>query len=654
MPNNHNPWVRQLPEWHGTGKGGVRSPYRGGGQPTGETIRTPVIVRLDELARDLAAGRPSPRWVYLVGGPGNGKSEAVEAFIGFLDGYLQASNAVVTVARTKFTAASGIPRKVEIDGSEIEGSAAEAFVRRVGRLVIVQDASSLETDGTAGQALLDDLVDLERGSGRVPATYICCVNRGILADACRRAYGLGPNNPAFRVLKTIVEATAFRIGTAQGSRPPCWPTSNSRLACWPLDVTSLFEEFEGVRAPGETLIAAATDEARWEFAGGCSDCDSRDYCPFRANATSLRDADSRKAFVALVRRGELASSERFNFRSALSLVAESIVGDWPDFSGLRDPCEWVHELVEQVTRDPPSRIDAIRSSLRLMERLTPHAVFPERGPTALEEEVHRSAVESRCLVTGWSLTASPNASFSGNTTLRHATLPRVLSPLDPAWYSPLSRDDELRVVEDDYGQGVAEGNSAFAPRLTKIEQSFLSWLAIAEQEWVGTSPVESRRAHQAQRYLRGWAASIVKRSLAIKKGEHNFGTFLAEYESGLRDRQRLLIHIRNPLERVLGTPLFRFGVMESFGRPPLTEGDALVLLTNKPGLSLRPAPPATAQAPAHDFPGPVRRELRHSLDVRRVPRSTTSGRRLHEQQPPPDREGCSGQGETEEGWSCLP
>jgi hypothetical protein len=607
VPRNSNPWVRALLDWHGYGIGGVRVPFRSAGRPSGGTIRTPVIDRLDELATDLAAGASTPRWIFLVGGPGNGKSEAVEAFIKALDSAFDGGGALTTLARTKFTATTGVARRIELLASELDGQLGANFEGSIGRLVIVQDASAMDTQGDSGQALVDDLVELSPIEPNRSPIYLCCVNRGVLADACRRAYQGGPNSRTFTTLRSVIEATAFRLGTYSGPRPTCWPLADGRVACWPLDVSSLFEVVAGAAPPGDVLFAQATTADKWESPGRCTDCDARALCPFRENAARLRDSAVRGSLVRIVRRGELASGERLNFRAALSLVAESIVGDWPDFAGLRDPCEWVHEQVDWATAQPPNSLDALRAELRLLFRLTPHAIFREFGSLALAAEIQGDASDrNRATTTG--LLSEANRVFgSGNSSLRNSTLPQVLSPLDPAWYSPekYSPGDpktDLRRVEDAYSQGMTSGNAVYASEVSTIELQVLQSIELAEREWASPTASEARAARRAQRWLRGWASALVKRSIAIRTGQHMFEGYLADYESGLRVMGRLQGYIEQPLRSIVGRSTFQFGVMETFGRAVHKDVSSLLLHSGSPGITLTPAPSADQHSPAHDFP----------------------------------------------------
>lgn len=602
MPRNSNPWVRALLNWHGYGIGGVRVPFRDAGRPSGHTIRTPVIDRLEELAKELAAGKDAPRWIFLVGGPGNGKSEAVEAFIVFLDEALDAKGEVVKLAKAKFTSTPGVSRRVELLASELGGASAPGFARTIGKLIVVQDASAMDTQGDSGQALVDDLAGFSLADSTSPTVYLCCVNRGVLASACRLAYAAGAGSRTFATLKAIIDATAFRLGTASGPRLSCWPLADSRVACWPLDVSSLLDLSGGTGPPGDLLLAEAAAVDKWETAGACSDCDARHLCPFRENARRLREPASRAALVKLVRRGELASGERLNFRSALSLVAEAVVGDWPDFSGLRDPCEWVHELSEEVEKEAPASATAIRASLRLMSRLTPHAIFRDRGSQALLELVQSSAVESGRTTTVSLISEAGRVLTSGNSSLLHSTLPQVLSPLDPGRCSPGEQTSVLRRVEDEYSQGVADGNGAFRGELTSIELQVLQSIEIAEAEWDSAAVPEAQEARRAQRWLRGWASCLVKRSIATRTCHHLHEEFLTEYEAGLREKAKLLAYIEEPLRSVVGRSTFRFGVMESFGRALQLDGSSLMLHSGSPGITLQPAPSVDPHAPAHDFP----------------------------------------------------
>src|ERR1700746_1983380 len=103
MPDNLNPHGVALLSSHGHAGGGVDVPFQAQGNPLGQIIQTPLVRRLRDLASDIAADADSrPRWVFLVGGPGNGKSETVQDFLAQLDASLEAGGALIAVLRQAF------------------------------------------------------------------------------------------------------------------------------------------------------------------------------------------------------------------------------------------------------------------------------------------------------------------------------------------------------------------------------------------------------------------------------------------------------------------------------------------------------------------------------------------------------------------------
>ena len=76
-----------LLDWAGHRDGGVKKPFStSSGRPTHDLIETNLTRRLRHWASDLSMGQDGvPMAMFLVGGPGNGKTDAIETAIGFLD-----------------------------------------------------------------------------------------------------------------------------------------------------------------------------------------------------------------------------------------------------------------------------------------------------------------------------------------------------------------------------------------------------------------------------------------------------------------------------------------------------------------------------------------------------------------------------------------
>jgi len=128
-----------LLEWAGHRSGGVRRLFdKGSGRPSGTVIRTSLLERLEAWVESIVDGvTDAPRIVLLVGGPGNGKTEAVEATIHAIDQKLNGGNLLARAFEPLFAPDSGkaVPRLAQVDVSSLLKRAS------IGTLAIVQDAS---------------------------------------------------------------------------------------------------------------------------------------------------------------------------------------------------------------------------------------------------------------------------------------------------------------------------------------------------------------------------------------------------------------------------------------------------------------------------------------------------------------------------------
>ena len=436
MPANLNPRVVELLSWHGHAKGGVHVPFQQASNPVGRTIETSLVQRLRTLAGDIA-GNPasSPRWIFLVGGPGNGKSQTVQDFLEHLDTALGLGGALSAALSVRFAPTGLMPRKVEVLPQDL-GNAAARFAASVGRLMVVQDATATETAlGNAANELALDLADLITTPSTPPMpVFIACANRGLLARAMNEAFrAFGQSNPVTQLLAGIIQASSLGRETLEG-RKPCWPIeADPRFACWPLDVESLLVG-GAVEAPFQSMLATAVDSTAWETAGRCQDCTSRDICPFVQNTQWLRDHSTSRNLVATLRRGELARGQRWNFRDAFSLVAELIVGQWSDFGNEVHPCQWVHQAAAASKSTPPST----QGVASLVQRLYPHALF-RRGPhlQAVLGFLANRTVDRQAQPLTFQLLEAFSANGRGESTKPiREILARDYARLDPASYTP--------------------------------------------------------------------------------------------------------------------------------------------------------------------------------------------------------------------------
>jgi hypothetical protein len=194
-------------------------------------LRTRLIERLECWAKDIAsATTEAPRILLLVGGPGNGKTEAIEHTIKHLDEALGAGGNLVARLAREFHPPAGLPVPRMVRASLEDFSPGWPGLE----LGIVQDASvTANHEGkTAPELLLDELSGLlDAGNASL---YLCCVNRGVLDDALILALDRGLDREQ-SLLEDITRSVSL-----SSDAPSCWPLEgHGTVAIWPMDAESL-------------------------------------------------------------------------------------------------------------------------------------------------------------------------------------------------------------------------------------------------------------------------------------------------------------------------------------------------------------------------------------------------------------------------------
>lgn len=578
------------------------------GNPLGSIVETSLIVKLKKLAGQLVAGDPDvPRWIFLVGGPGNGKSEAIDSFIRELDELSCAQSELIDIARESFVAGELTPRRVDIP---LQASRNTELAKNIRALVVIQDASAVNGPGAkAEEELVDDLLDLATSPVGKEPVFICCANRGLVARArtalqTLERYEWARESDIAQLLSRLLTATGLGTSSLSIDRPSCWPIElvnsglDKKFAAWPLDLDSIAAVDSG-EPPIERMIAEAASEVHWGSNSECFDCSSQSMCPFFENARQLRESDVRKNLLRLIRHGELASGQRWNFRDAFSLCAELIIGQRSDFSdgaNRIDPCDWVHQQVDNVHGDSAS--ERVFATWSLSLRLYSIALFPnwpDLGEGFRKKDFANSATTSRVIEL-----------FSERQLDKGAHVRNFLSTdfsrhLDPALTTPASSHELLRSIEDEFSQSIKQGSAQFNAQLGLIIGELLKAMEASEEEWLEQYHF-TRSARNAVETLRVLSSTIVKRFLGVKLGHYKNKDLLVDYEKVCNDRWRLQ-ELIEPLRTVLA-PDDRFdgSLVRVFGQPPLDSKRDVSVTHNLGAIVPREAPSTKDEKPGHDLP----------------------------------------------------
>lgn len=609
-----NPYAAELLGWHAHAEGGVSVPFRGRGRPLGRIVETTLYSNLKRAAEAIKAAEPGPRWLFLVGGPGNGKSQMVEEFARFLDA--AAPGAGLVGALEAAFGADPVPRRVDFSIPE-PGEGDWAFRQ----LTIIQDASSSDrADGNGAALLVDDLEGLLAGDRPASHVFVCSANRGLLARAVRAS---GTSSAARGLLREVFRWTGLGEEALLDPKHETWPLSvegtiPGLVAAWPLDAESLLAG----QAPGiSQLLDEATKQEHWE-AGACGTCPSRVLCPVLANAVMLRDPGVSGGLVKVLRRAELASGQRINFRMAFSMVAELMVGDASDFIEAPDrtPCGWVHAKVALASEDTKRGVAAVAEllaheyafALVPLPTLDPRASFSEDATTAgagAASEVFRGLEAAEA--TRRTRAATP---------VRELVRDTIASVIDPGAWSPTAPADPLRVVEDAFAQGISEGVDAWptAAPPTDLELKLINHLRRAEEEaeerFAAVGRVAAQRVAAAGRVS---AATTAKRCIGVRLGVTSQDELLGAYENAIRSPGPLHA-LRSILKDVIGNQRFVADALAGFGSVESNGSTAKLRALPMTIGQILPAPPLSAERAAHDLPVVVI-ELQPAPDPRHRP-----------------------------------
>lgn len=601
---------KEFIEWAGHHSGGVKRLFDDlSGRPGRELLRTSLITRLERWTIDVAAGSlGTPRILLLVGGPGNGKTEAIEHTIKYLDQSLGAAGRLVAQLARDFHPPVGVPvpRTVRVDAGSL------ALPVRELELAIVQDASAKAGGGgrAAPELLLDELSELLAETG--PSFYLCCVNRGVLDDALVLALDRGRGEEQ-ALLETIAQSVSLSATPAS-----CWPLDGyPQVAIWPMDAESLLvTPSDGFRAPAATLLDHVTDGQHWPTAGTCV---AGARCPFCYSQSILSREEHRDSLLRILRWYELASGKRWSFRDLFSLVSYLLAGTEHGIQGAKGgPCAWAEALARQddASKQAPK---AKRSDLAAIFHLATsgyqHALFHrwDHGIVAtLGQDLKELGLGDHDQQVLRTLQGLHHFLLERKKPYLPATIGAVLDDLaglmDPALASPdgsvaLSGRTTTMLWDLDsrFSRSLADGVEFVGKRqvLSVNELDLLKRLVAADQ-LLSLPIVRKKRpaaAGRVQRTIRDFACRLVRRSVCTRSAVVADATTLQSFQLVVEDGQGQRLYevakqVKNLLNEKNG---FEVSLTTTFGQPlPPRQRQAILVVQPQP---VRPLPLVTKGRP---------------------------------------------------------
>jgi hypothetical protein len=566
----------RLVNWAGHRAGGVRRLFdEESGRPAVVVFETNLLHRLEAWAGAFGRKMPSiPRVLLLVGGPGNGKTEAIESTVVWLDRSLGGRSGLVDALRVAFAPDDGIvPRVVNLNLAGLPG------LEGRGNLAIVQDATVV-TGGesrTAAQMLIAELgATLSAGANGI---YLCCVNRGVLDDALIEAIDTGADSA-----RDLLEAVSRAVGLFPDA-PPCWPLpSHPEVAVWPMDAESLLvSPASGGPAPAAALLKVALDEQKWSSPGSC---EAGASCPFCSSREQLSHERELTSLMKMLRWYEVASGKRWSFRDLFSLASYLLAGHLASSrnAGVA-PCSWAARLVQlddlARRKGKPSK-DTSAALFHLVAAQYQHALFHrwdrEAGPSLLRDIKELGLEDDNTAMGLHFFLMSRRVKYLPATI--GVSLEGMVDVMDPALTDP---DTEvpatqrttwwLRDIDVRFSRSVSEGLDYVrrSQVISKIELELLDRIASLDS-LLSNSSIRKKRpqaASRVQRICRDFACRIVRRTLGARTAAVLDASVLSDFQTVIEDEGgNDLYDIAREVERLLNTNQdFEISLTTTFGQP---------------------------------------------------------------------------------------
>lgn len=331
----------------------------------GGLIQSRLLSNLESLAEDIRTGNhPNPVCVFLVGGPGNGKTEAAEFFLrrvyeqDFLPSFETKDSRLFFRHRVT---------------SKIDG------------VVVVEDATELRL-GQLGNDINDYVLRNNSTSPQSNYLYLCCVNRGVLA---KETAATDPGSAVGKFLSALSDVVSV------GEVGPCmWPLKgNARFkdgvlaSCspsvfvWPMDAESLVDpklyDDSVEKTPGYQLLRRLFEKAD---CSDCYNCQDQEFCPFFENLSEMKTKEGLARVVYCLNAFEIVTGNKLLFRDLLAVSnvlfsdsEESYHKPQADRQVKTTPCDWVKYHAEILRKH--DRKNELASAFSLSSRRFNQVLF---------------------------------------------------------------------------------------------------------------------------------------------------------------------------------------------------------------------------------------------------------------------------------------
>lgn len=576
---NMDKYPAGLVNWAGHHSGGVKRLLdSSSGCPNNILLQTNLLDKLRMWIEDyLKNPQEAPRIILLVGGPGNGKTEAIESTVKMFDNSLNCHGKLVKKLIEYFIPNPGtaIPRLVKVETKYFETNFPPLEIS------IVQDASMGDDKQSknASELFIDELSSACEANFN--SIYLGCVNRGILDDALLYAIEHGLED-----IQNLLEKITQSVGLTPNS-PACWPLKGyPDIAVWPMDIESLLVSTDvGKDAPIAELLTQVLHEDLWVKGGTCA---AGDKCPFCRNRVVLSDSKTTKALLNILRWYELGSGKRWTFRDVFSLLSYLFAGHLSSRQGVQiDPCAWAAQQLaldkEVMAENKKTNKDNSKAIFLLASSCYQHALFHywDYGVAGgLLKDIEELGLKNDPTASGfYHFLRDRKKQYTPATISEPLTRLGVL--LDPATCNPdmkiylSSKSSEMiREIDMRFSRSVEDGYTY----IRKYHSLFWSELELLRRlstldEQLSSFLLNNKKAASARRIqylLRDFSCRLVRRSLGARSATVKDCDIFSKFQMLVEDKKDdgFLYNVAKQVEDLLNRgEYFEVSLTTTFGQP---------------------------------------------------------------------------------------
>jgi len=508
--------------WTSESSGGIRKPFDNTtGRPTNlfSKGRIPTLI---STKLELLISNPNEleiKAIFLIGGPGNGKTDSMEFVIEKIDQKYNLAGELLVRTNSNF---ENYGRKQEIRLEKLNAALPWEFIE------IVQDASERDIDSNNScDALLNDILKISNQP--YPGLFICCANRGIIdkvrREISRRVNLIDDTDKKVELVKAqeLINTIIYSISPNSDG---CWPLKRNDykdIYVWPMDVESLIEQYDLEKSPIQNLLELALINDNWE------EWPDVNYNPIKDNYNSLANTEfSNNLFLGL-NYFETSSSYRFTFREILSLISHLILGEFNQ----NQPFKSLIEKNNEILKPGNTFHDKVKILNGFVKSYYPHILFPYY-PTLNKNQI--DSIKTIKSDNSWS-----NDEYDIRTVLKTilgnersnnegSTIKRLLKwddfiALDPSRSTSTKPIDgtsiTMKGIDYAFSRSIIDGLDFAKQLLTNSEIDYLNLLSQAEENSLNYNNIKLNMQDTAERtrgILRRYCSIFVKRSIGVRYG----------------------------------------------------------------------------------------------------------------------------------------